>query len=184
MTKLLSDRLLLRRWREGDREPFAQINGDPEVGRWLAGTLDRAASDALLDRIEASWERDGFGLFAVEVVGGPSLIGFVGLSSPSFDAHFTPAVEIGWRLSPAAWGRGYATEGALKVLEFGFDAVGLDEVVSFTTVTNTASTKVMERIGLHRDPADDFDHPALDGHPLQPHVLYRLAASEWREGRR
>jgi ribosomal-protein-alanine N-acetyltransferase len=175
-----TDRLLLRRWRDADRVPFAELNGDPEVGRWLGGTLDRAGSDALVDRIEAAWERDGFGLFAVEVVDGEPLVGFVGLSRPSFEAHFTPAVEIGWRLSPAVWGRGYATEGARAVLALAFGELGLDEVVSFTAVGNASSRRVMERIGLHHDPADDFDHPRLaEGHPLRRHVLYRLAASGW-----
>lgn len=183
--ELRTERLVLRRWRHADRSPFAELNADPDVGRWLSGTLDRAGSDALVDRIEAGWEQHGFGLFAVEVVDGAPLIGFVGLSRPTFDAHFTPAVEIGWRLSPSAWGRGYATEGAEAVLGFAFDRVGLDEVVSFTAVDNVASRRVMERIGLRHDPADDFDHPRLDAeHPLRRHVLYRLTASEWRSIRR
>lgn len=183
--ELRTRRLRLRRWCDADRAPFAEINADPEVGRWLSGTLDRTASDAFVDRIEAGWERDGFGLFAVEVVDGPPLVGFVGLLRPNFDAHFTPAVEIGWRLSPAVWRRGYATEGAEAVVRFAFDDVGLGEVVSFTAVGNSASRRVMERIGLRHDPADDFDHPRLaEDHPLRRHVLYRLAAAEWRAARR
>ena len=182
---LHTSRLVLRRWTEEDRAPFADLNADPEVARWLAGAIDRAASDALVERCEAAWERDGFGLFAVGVVDGPPFIGFVGLAVPGFDAPFMPAVEIGWRLARSSWGNGYATEGATAVLAFAFDEVGLDELVSFTADENRASRAVMERLGMHRDPADDFDHPNLAvDHPLVHHVLYRLTASEWRRSRR
>ena len=130
----------------------------------------------MADRTEARLEEEGFGLWAVEVVGGAPFIGFVGLSVPRFETHFTPCVEAGWRLSRENWGRGYATEGALAALAFGFDTLGLDEIVSFTAPGNVRSRAVMERIGMTRDPQDDFDHPSLpEGHPLRRHVLYRIA---------
>jgi RimJ/RimL family protein N-acetyltransferase len=139
--------------------------------------LTHAESDAFVDRIEARFDRQGFGLWAVEVVGVVPFIGFVGLNPPSFEAHFTPAIEIGWRLARAHWGRGYATEGAKAALAFGFEQLGLAEIVSFTVPANEASWRVMERLGMTRDPADDFDHPALPvGHPLRRHILYRLGS--------
>ena len=128
----------------------------------------------MVDRIEAGFAADGFGLWAVEVAGGPPFIGFVGLAVPRFEAHFTPAVEVGWRLAREHWGRGYATEAARAALDYGFGTVGLEEVVSLTVPANTRSIAVMERLGMTRDPADDFDHPRLpEGHRLRRHVLYR-----------
>ena len=142
--------------------------------------LTRSESDTLIARIEAHFAARGFGLWAVAVPGVADFIGFIGLNAPSFTAHFTPCVEIGWRLAAAHWGQGYASEGARAVLAFGFGERGLDEIVSFTVVANTRSRKVMERLGMHHDPADDFDHPALPkGHPLRRHVLYRLSGPEW-----
>ena len=133
----------------------------------------------MADRIEARMEEEGFGLWAVEVVDGAPFIGFIGLSVPRFETHFTPCVEVGWRLSRENWGYGYATEGALASLAFGFDTLGLDEIVSFTAPGNVRSRAVMERIGMTRDPQDDFDHPSLpEGHPLRRHVLYRIARSK------
>ena len=117
-------------------------------------------------------------MWAVELVGEADFVGTIGLNVPTYDAHFTPCVEVGWRLAAQYWGRGIATEGAWAALEFGFQELGLHEIVSLTTVTNTRSRRVMEKLGMHRDPADDFDHPALPaGHPLRRHVLYRLAKS-------
>jgi RimJ/RimL family protein N-acetyltransferase len=137
--------------------------------------LTRAESDAMVDRIEAAFESNGFGLWAVEVLGGAPFIGFVGLAVPTFEAHFTPAVEVGWRLAREHWGRGYATEAARAALEFGFGSVGLDEIVSFTVPANVRSRTVMERLGMTHDPKDDFDHPRIPpGNPLRRHVLYRL----------
>jgi ribosomal-protein-alanine N-acetyltransferase len=116
----------------------------------------------------------GFGWWALEIPGGAPFIGFVGLSIPRFNAHFTPCVEIGWRLAHAAWGKGYATEAARAALAHGFDVLKLEEIVSFTTTANLRSRNVMEKIGMRRDPADDFDHPSIAaGHPQRPHVLYR-----------
>src|SRR4051794_9878260 len=122
-------------------------------------TLTRAASDALVERIRAQFDEHGYGLWAVEVRATGSFIGFTGLAWQTFPAHFTPAVEVGWRLRRTAWGHGYASEAARAALEFGFTQVGLDEIVSMTAVTNVRSQRVMERIGMSRDPADDFDHP-------------------------
>ncbi len=142
------------------------------------GTLTRRQSDELVERIEGGFAENGFFLWAVEVRASGEFIGFTGLAAPGFEAHFTPTVEIGWRLARSAWGHGYATEAARAALGFGFDEVGLDEVVSFTTVANTRSRAVMERIGMTHDPADDFDHPGLPpGDPQRPHVLYRLKPS-------
>jgi ribosomal-protein-alanine N-acetyltransferase len=143
--------------------------------------LTRAESDAMVDRIEAAFESNGFGLWAVEVVGGAPFIGFVGLAVPTFEAHFTPAVEVGWRLAQEHWGRGYATEAAHAALEFGFASVGLDEIVSFTVPANIRSRAVMERLGMTHDEKDDFDHPRIPpGHPLRRHVLYRLQSPRQR----
>ncbi len=175
-----TERLVLRRWEDADRAPFAAINADPEVMRHLGPLLDRAQSDALIDRIEAGFDDVGFGLWAVEVCDEPDIVGFVGLSRPRFEAPFTPCVEVGWRLARSAWGRGYATEAARAALRHGFEVVGLDEIVSFTTVANERSKAVMRRLGMTRDLADDFEHPNVAvGDPLRPHVLYRLARSAW-----
>ena len=174
--EIRTERLLLRRWRPEDREPFALMNADPLVVSFLPGPLAGRDSDALAARIENHFDEHGFGFWAVEVLGGPSFIGLLGIANVSFEAPFTPAVEIGWRLSPSHWGRGYATEGAQAAMRFGFDGLGLEEIVAFTAAANTRSRAVMERIGMTHVPADDFDHPWLsEGHTLRPHVLYRKA---------
>lgn len=179
--RLATQRLLLREWHAADRVPFAAMNADPRVTEFLSRPLDRAASDALVDRIVDHWVTDGHGLWAVEVVSSGEFIGFVGLTGPSFEAAFTPCVEVGWRLAATAWGHGFATEAGRAALSFGFETLGLDEIVSFTTVANVRSRAVMERLGLRRDPADDFDLPNLPaGHPIRPHVLYRISRAEWR----
>jgi len=175
--ELKTERLLLRRWREGDREPFGRQSADPVVMLYMLGTLTREESDAFVDRIEKHFDEHGFGLWAVEVPGVAPFVGFVGLSVPRFDAHFMPAVEIGWRLDRPFWGRGYATEAAAATLADGFGRVGLREIVSFTIPTNLKSIAVMERLGMSRDPSDDFEHPGIPkGHPYRRHVLYRKAA--------
>jgi RimJ/RimL family protein N-acetyltransferase len=174
--QILTERLRLRGWLPGDREPFAALNADPQVMEFMPAPLSRSESDALIERIEAGLATHGFGLWAVEVRESAAFAGFVGLAVPRFRAHFTPAVEIGWRLAVEHWGRGYAGEGARAALDYAFDVLHLTEVVSFTTVGNVRSRRVMERIGMHHHPADDFAHPALPpGHPLRPHVLYRKA---------
>lgn len=174
--EILTDRLRLRGWLPGDREPFAALNADPRVVEFLPAPLSRSESDALIERIEAGFAAHGFGLWAVEVRESAAFAGFIGLAVPRFAAHFTPAVEIGWRLAVAHWGKGYASEGARAVLDYAFNGLQLAEVVSFTTVGNLRSRRVMERLGMRHNPADDFEHPALPpGHPLRPHVLYRIA---------
>jgi RimJ/RimL family protein N-acetyltransferase len=171
---LKTPRLILRQWRDADLAPFAALNASPAVMRFMSRALDREASDALARRIHAQIDETGYGLFAVEAPGVAPFIGFTGLSVPPFEAHFTPCIEIGWRLARAFWGFGYATEAATAVLAFAFDTLRLPEIVSFTTAGNQRSRAVMERLGMTRDPADDFDHPALpEDHPLRPHVLYR-----------
>lgn len=168
-------RLLMRRWRDGDREPFAAMNADPEVMEHFPARLTREQSDALIASFEARFEEDGFGFWALETLDAGRFLGFTGLSAVRFPAPFAPAVEIGWRLARPAWGKGYATEAARRALRFAFEERGLDEVVAFTAVANARSRAVMERIGMTRDPADDFDHPLVeDGHRLRRHVLYRI----------
>jgi len=173
--ELRTDRLLLRRWRPTDREPFAELNADPRVVEFFPKALTRQESDALADRIESSFQQHGFGQWAVEIPGTRAFAGFVGLSIPRFEAHFTPCIEIGWRLAADAWNRGYTTEGARAALDFAFTHLNADEIVSFTVPANVRSRRVMEKIGMTRDPADDFDHPVLPvDHPLRRHVLYRI----------
>jgi ribosomal-protein-alanine N-acetyltransferase len=167
-----TERLVMRGWRETDREPFAALNADPEVMEHFPEKLSREQSDAFADKIEAGFAERGWGLWALEADG--EFIGYTGLQPVSFETHFTPAVEIGWRLARGAWGRGYASEAARAAAAFAFAELELDELVSFTVPENTRSRAVMERIGMTHDPADDFDHPKLpDGHPMQRHVLYR-----------
>jgi ribosomal-protein-alanine N-acetyltransferase len=168
-------RLHLRPWRDDDLPAFAALNADPTVVEFFPKPLDRAESDALAARIRDGFASRGFGLWAVEVPGVADFIGFVGLSVPQFEAHFTPCVEIGWRLAHEHWGRGYASEAARAALDFGFRSLALDQIVSFTTLANWRSRRVMERIGMTRMSEDDFDHPSLpEGHALRRHVLYRI----------
>ena len=177
---LTTDRLILRRWRDSDRGPFAGLNADPEVMRHFVRPLSRAESDAMVDRIETRFEERGYGLWAVERREDGAFLGFTGLAHQSFEAHFTPCVEIGWRLAVFAWGHGYATEAAREALRFGFVEATLAEIVSFTSSGNAASIRVMERLGMHRDPSDDFDYPNVPiDHPLRRHVLYRLTKQEF-----
>jgi len=177
-TELRTARLLLRPWRESDRDPFAALNADPRVMEYFPAPLSRAESDAGVARIGAHFEGNGFGFWAVEVLDGPPFVGFIGLSVPGFAAHFTPCTEIGWRLAHDAWGLGYATEGARAVVRFAFDTLGREEIVAMTAPANQRSRRVMEKLGMRRDPADDFDHPRIpEGHPLRRTVLYRLRAT-------
>ena len=182
--ELTTDRLLLRQWRESDREPFAAMNADPAVMEHFPALQTREQSDALIDRNRPAIEERGWGLWALEVRDTGEFIGFTGLSVPSFEAHFMPAVEIGWRLNKGAWGNGYATEAARASLAYGFGPAGLDEIVSFTTTTNVPSQRVMQRIGMTHDDAGDFDHVRLPaGHRLQRHVLYRISRAQWEATR-
>jgi RimJ/RimL family protein N-acetyltransferase len=183
MSALSSDRLFLRRWRAADRDVFAPMNANARVMQFFASPLSRDDSDAMIDRIEEHFARRGFGLWAVEVPSVAPFVGFAGLSvlaDPPFNAPCSPCVEIGWRLAFEHWGHGYATEAARLALGYAFGTLALPEVVSFTSVVNLRSRAVMERLGMRRDPADDFDHPRLpDGHPLRRHVLHRLGSSSY-----
>ena len=172
-TMLRTERLILRRWVSEDRKPFADMNSDPEVMKYFPGMLSRKESDELADRIEEHFFTHGFGLWVVEICDLTSFAGFVGLLVPTFEAKFNPCVEIGWRLARAYWGHGYATEAASATLAFGFDELGLDQIVSFTVPGNARSRRVMEKLGMTHNPRDDFDHPSLPEGPLRRHVLYR-----------
>ncbi len=173
--EIRTERLLLRRWVTSDREPFAAMNADAQVRKYFPGRLSRAESDASAARISAHFEDHGYGFWAVEIPGGEPFAGMVGLALVTFEAPFTPCVEIGWRLAVPYWGHGYATEAAQAALVFGFDELRLDEIVSFTVPTNLRSRRVMERIGMTHTPAEDFDHPNVyEKHPLRRHVLYRI----------
>jgi len=181
-TVLRTKRLILRDWRDEDLEAFAALNADPEVGQFILGPLERAKSDGLAARIRSGIVERGWGLWAVEVTGGDPFIGFTGLTPINFEAAFAPATEIGWRLARSAWGHGYATEAANAVLAHAFDTLGFDALVSITATINGRSRRVMERIGMQRDPDGDFDHPAIaPEHPISRHVLYRISASYWRQ---
>ena len=170
---LVTERLVLRRWREEDREPFAAMNADLEVMLWYPAPLSRAESDAFVDRVEACFAEHGWGLWAVEADG--HFIGYTGLWPVTPPVPSAGSVEVGWRLARSAWGHGYATEAARAAVRYGFETLNLDEIVSFTAVPNTRSQAVMRRLGMRHDPARDFDHPRVPpGHPIRPHVFYAL----------
>ncbi|MET8984071.1 GNAT family N-acetyltransferase [Nonomuraea wenchangensis] len=173
MAQLRTDRLVLRRWCDSDLEPWAAMNADPEVREHLGDLLTREQSDASVSRFQAEFDRRGYGWWAVEVEATGEFIGFAGLDEVDDHLPFT-GVEIGWRLARSAWGQGYATEAALAVLAHGFDALELPEILAVTTATNHRSQAVMRRIGMTRDPADDFDDPTEPEGPLRPNVLYRI----------
>jgi RimJ/RimL family protein N-acetyltransferase len=177
--ELRTERLLLRQWRDEDRPAFAALNADPRVMEHFMAPIDRAESDAFLDRARDGIEARGWGLWAVEPPGGGPAIGFVGLNPVGDEMPMAPAVEVGWRLAYEHWGRGYAPEAARRSLRFAFEELELDEVVSFTTVLNDRSRRVMEKIGLFHDPARDFDHPRTPGWSGQRHVLYAVTRDAW-----
>jgi RimJ/RimL family protein N-acetyltransferase len=175
VTEFCTARLLLRHWRDEDRGPFAAMGADPEVMEHFPAQLSRADSDGFVDRVAADLEAQGWGLWAMEEIASGRFLGFTGLAAPRFEAHFTPAIEIGWRLRRDAWGHGYATEAARGVLAVAFEDLELEELVSMTAVSNVRSQAVMRRLGMTTDPADDFEHPSVpEGSPIRPHVLYRL----------
>lgn len=177
---IATPRLLLRPWRDSDREPFAAMCADPEVMEFFPSLLSREESDDAIDLIEAHRRQHGFTFFAAEWVGKAPFIGFVGIAHVLFEAPFTPAIEIGWRLARPYWGHGLATEGAAAVLNYGFQGLNLKQIVAFSVAGNIRSRRVMERIGMSRDRQGDFDHPRLpDGHPMRRHVLYRISKAEW-----
>jgi RimJ/RimL family protein N-acetyltransferase len=176
VSELTTGRLKLRQWRDADLAPFATLNADPEVMRYFPSTLVQEQSDEFAGYMYETIERQGWGLWAVEVTDGPPFIGFVGLNRVSFEEHFTPAVEVGWRLDRPFWGNGYATEAAAGAVTFAFEQLHLEEIVSFTSTLNEPSIRVMRRLGMRHDAAGDFDHPRVaEGSPLRRHVLYRLA---------
>lgn len=180
MVSYRTARLILRPWRAADREPFAALNADREVMRYFPSVLTRTESDGLADHVQASFEANGYGPWAIEVPGLADFVGVVGLEPVTFNAPFAPAVEVLWRLSRGAWGHGYATEAARECCRIAFEVLRLPEIVSFTVPNNTRSRAVMKRIGMTHEPAADFLHPKLpEGHPLRPHVLYRLTAEQW-----
>ena len=177
-----TERLLLRQWRESDREPFSALNADPRVMEFFPSTLDRAASDAMVDRCRTAIAGRGWGLWAAELRGSGEFIGFVGLQIPAAPLPFSPCVEIGWRLAFAYWGRGLATEAARGALSVGFEQVQLPEIVSFTAVINLRSRAVMERLGMI-DTGTTFPHPGVpEGSPIREHCLYRLDRERWYGG--
>jgi RimJ/RimL family protein N-acetyltransferase len=170
---LTTERLRLRPWEESDFEAYAALNADPIVMEHFPSPMTREQSDASARRLMAGMEAQGWGLWALEAIGGESFIGFTGLAVPTFESWFTPCTEVGWRLARRAWGRGYATEAARAALAFGFRELGLPQIVSFTALSNQRSIAVMERLGMRRD--REFDHPAIaEGNRVRRHVLYRL----------
>lgn len=180
--ELTTPRLRLRGWRDSDLAPFAALNRDPKVMEFFPDLLDRAECEAAVRRIGQHFDRHGFGWWAVERIADKRFIGYVGIRFVPDALPFTPAVETGWRLASEHWGKGYATEAARAALAFGFKTKGLDEIVALTAHANERSRRVMEKLGMARDPGDDFEHPELpEGHRLRPHVLYRLKRASWLE---
>lgn len=168
-------RLILRQWRDADLDTWAEMNADPRVMEFFTGLLDRASSDEVASKMRARIDRDGYGLWAVEIKETGSFAGLIGLNEMAADIPVTPKREVGWRLAFDAWGHGYATEGARAALRFAFDKLGWPEVVAVTAVINKRSQRVMERLGMIRDPAADFEHPRVpEGNPLRRHVLFRI----------
>ncbi|HEV3342818.1 MAG TPA: GNAT family N-acetyltransferase [Pirellulales bacterium] len=175
---LATQRLLLRTWKETDLAPFAALNADPRVMEFFPKVLSREESDQRAAQVAEHFERHGFGSWAVEVKRGAEFIGFVGLNVPTFTAHFTPCVEIGWRLAYEHWNQGYATEAARAAVAYAFDELQLGEIVALTGVANQRSRRVMMHLGMTYSPDDDFEHPAIpEGHALRRHVLYRLCST-------
>lgn len=172
-TIITTDRLILRPWREDDLEPFAALNADPRVMECFPSVKTWEETKQEYDRICSHIDQYDFGFWAVELKDSHQFIGMIGIKHVTFEAGFTPAVEIGWRLAHEHWGKGYASEGAKAALAYGFNEVGLDEIVSFTTVGNQRSRNVMEKIGMKHE--EDFAHPFLPkDHPLSLHALYRI----------
>ena len=181
ITFIETDRLRLRQWIDDDRALFAELNADPQNMEFFPSPILRSDSDIFIDKMIALIEENGWGLFSVEINETNEFIGFIGLAVPSYKTHFTPCTEIGWRLHKKYWGNGYATEGAKAVLNFAFNTLHKEEIVSFTSNLNIPSISVMKRIGMTRDIQGDFEHPNVkDGHKLRHHVLYRINASEFK----
>jgi RimJ/RimL family protein N-acetyltransferase len=178
---LATERLVLREWRDEDVEQFAAMSRDPDVMACFPALMSRDDCAALVERVRAHFAREGWGLWAVEVRGGPAFAGYCGLQRVPFEAPFTPAVEVGWRLARGCWGHGYATEAARAALRFGGGTLHLREIVAFLIPANVRSARVCERLGMRRDPSGDFDHPriadgavSVGGFALRRHLLYRM----------
>lgn len=178
---LETPRLLLRPWRDDDIPHWVAMHADPRVMEFFPSTYSEEYAKEVAAQLRTQLERHGFGWWIAEIKQSRRFAGTIALQNVPFQAHFTPASEIGWRLPHEAWGHGYATEGARAVLEFAFTQLACDEIVSMTAEINVRSQRVMERLGMTHDPADDFDHPRLeDGDRLKRHVLYRLLARNYR----
>ena len=178
-----TSRIILREWQEEDFSHFARVNADPLVMEYMPRVLPPEDSDKLVRRFQRHFKKHGYGMYALETKADESFVGFVGLNHVEFDAHFTPSVEIAWRLDYGFWGQGYATEAALRVLDHGFNALSLDKIVSFTVHDNARSIHVMEKIGLQHDKNGDFDYPSLkSGHPLGRFVLYKMDKKQYKAG--
>jgi len=178
--EIRTERLIMRRWRDSDREPFAELNGDAETMRFFPWTLDRAASDAFVSRIEERFEQQGYGLWALELTGSGRFIGYTGLNPMPDGVPGAGGMEVGWRLRKDAWHHGYATEAAQAALGVAFNGGGLDEIWSMTAILNEPSQAVMRRIGMTR--YGFFEHPSVpEGSPLRAHVVYRIARQDWRD---
>ena len=182
---IVSERLMLRPWTDADRQPFAEMSSDPVVMQHLMPLTHRDASDKWIDGQIGLMEQHGLCFWAVERRSDRAFVGSVGLLPVGYEAHFTPAVEVGWRIARAFWGLGYAPEAAGAAIRFGFEAVEMAEVVANTVPANLKSRRVMSKLGMSHDASDDFDHPRVpEGHPLRRQVLYRLTRDRWRAGRR
>lgn len=178
--ELTTPRLCLRTWRDDDLPAFAALNADPEVMRHFPACMSREESDALAARIVQHFQDHGFGQWVVERRDDGAFVGVLGLQNVNFEAPFTPAVEIGWRVMRPHWGQGLACEAAQAALAFAYERLLLAEVVAFTVPDNLRSQALMLRLGMQRDADGDFEHPRLpEGHPLRPHLLYRLGRAEW-----
>lgn len=185
MTAVKTDRLLLRGWQEEDRDPLARLNSNPQVMEFLLNPLSYEESAARLEVYNQHIQEHGWGLWAVSAPSVSDFIGWIGLWPVGFNAHFTPAIEVGWRLLPEFWGQGYATEGARASLQYGFRVLKLNEIVSITVPANVRSRHVMRKIGMQHDPKDDFDYPKIpEEHPLKKHILCRLKRNEWEKSQR
>lgn len=180
ISSIQTKRLLMRPWTQEDLIPFAKMNANPRVREYFPAVLSKEESDQEAKFIIKFSNEHGWGFWAIELPNIAPFIGFIGLENVDFSAHFTPAVEIGWRLDHEYWGQGYATEGARACLAFGFEQLHLKEIVSFTALGNLRSQRVMQKIGMHHSSNDDFDHPKVaDDSKLKRHILYRISKAEW-----
>lgn len=180
MVILKTERLILRPWRESDLEPFAKMNANPKIREFFISTQTPEQSNQSANIMAKEIESAGWGFWAVELPGVAPFIGCIGIRPVDFSAHFTPAVEIGWRLDEAYWGKGYAVEGAFIAMKYGFEILNLPQIVSFAATTNNRSRNIMDKLGMHREFGDDFDHPNFPpDHKHKRHVLYRIDKEEW-----